>query len=157
MAKKAVVKKEDRAVVSFRGAYEFLGNGYRCPIVLDAGVGWSVEHAYQALKTLDRKERAWILAAEKAFGDDGAKKRGRAATLRSGWEDVKDDVMLFCLRQKFSQAGMAAALLRTGYMHLEEGNYWGDRYWGTVDGVGENRLGELLMQVRQDLIVVYGS
>lgn len=35
--------------------------------------------------------------------------------------------------------------------HLEEGNTWGDTIWGTVDGVGENRLGKILMRVRDEL------
>jgi len=30
-------------------------------------------------------------------------------------------------------------LLETGDAHLEEGNDWGDRYCGTVHGVGQNK------------------
>jgi len=50
----------------------------------------------------------------------------------------------------------AGLLLATGRRRLIEGNIWGDRYWGACqdeDGqwVGENRLGELLMEVRRDL------
>ena len=33
-------------------------------------------------------------------------------------------------------------------MELEEGNNWGDKYWGTVEGEGKNMLGKLLMKVR---------
>lgn len=35
--------------------------------------------------------------------------------------------------------------------HLEEGNTWGDTTWGTVNGIGENRLGRILMKVRKKL------
>jgi predicted NAD-dependent protein-ADP-ribosyltransferase YbiA (DUF1768 family) len=28
---------------------------------------------------------------------------------------------------------------------------WGDRFWGVCNGVGENMLGKLLMQVREEL------
>lgn len=42
-------------------------------------------------------------------------------------------------------------LLLTGNEELIEGNTWGDRIWGTVNGVGENRLGKILMQVREEL------
>ena len=38
-------------------------------------------------------------------------------------------------------------------MHLEEGNWWGDIFWG-VDkktGAGENNLGKILMKVREEL------
>jgi len=60
------------------------------------------------------------------------------------------------LRQKFSEPRQARQLLSTGRRRLVEGNHWGDRYWGMCQGeaeewVGENRLGELLMEVRQEL------
>jgi len=31
---------------------------------------------------------------------------------------------------------------------LVEGNWWGDKYWGVCKGVGENKLGKILMKVR---------
>lgn len=34
---------------------------------------------------------------------------------------------------------------------LIEGNTWGDRIWGVCDGVGENRLGKILMRVRAEM------
>ena len=42
-------------------------------------------------------------------------------------------------------------LLATGDAYLEEGNTWGDRTWGTVNGVGANNLGRILMDVREGL------
>lgn len=51
---------------------------------------------------------------------------------------------------KFEQnEDLKVKLLETGDEHLEEGNTWEDRIWGTVNGVGENRLGRILMQVRE--------
>lgn len=41
--------------------------------------------------------------------------------------------------------------MATDDAELVEGNTWGDRYWGVVDGVGENRLGKLLMERRAEL------
>ena len=35
--------------------------------------------------------------------------------------------------------------------YLEEGNNWGDKVWGTVNGEGENNLGKILMRVRKEL------
>ena len=53
---------------------------------------------------------------------------------------------------KFTQnPDLKKKLLATGDEHLEEGNTWGDTIWGTVDGVGENRLGKILMRVRDEL------
>ena len=45
---------------------------------------------------------------------------------------------------------MASRLINTGDAILIEGNTWGDTYWGVCDGVGENRLGKLLMEVREE-------
>lgn len=55
-------------------------------------------------------------------------------------------------KAKFTQnEDLKAKLLATGNDILEEGNTWGDRVWGTVNGVGENRLGKILMRVREEL------
>lgn len=55
-------------------------------------------------------------------------------------------------KAKFSQnTELKKRLLSTGNEHLEEGNTWGDKIWGTVNGVGENRLGKILMRIREEL------
>lgn len=43
------------------------------------------------------------------------------------------------------------ALLATGNRILTEGNSWGDRFWGQVNGTGENQLGIILMDIREKL------
>lgn len=82
-----------------------------------------------------------------------SKRAGRRVTIRSDWDVVKEPVMLAVLRQKFGplNPNLREKLLATGAAHLEEANTWGDRYWGTVSGAGKNRLGVLLMQVRQEI------
>lgn len=133
----------------------------------------SAEHAFHMLKTKSQEERQWIADAPNSFGPGGAKSRGRRVTLRSDWDEpanpdsfgigetshtfwlVKDLCMLYVQRQKYTLPSLAAALLRTYDWELEEGNNHGDKYWGTVDGQGENRLGQILMQVRAELRVVY--
>lgn len=55
-------------------------------------------------------------------------------------------------KAKFSQnEELRDRLLATGDEYLEEGNTWGDRIWGTVNGICENRLGKILMRVREEL------
>jgi len=34
---------------------------------------------------------------------------------------------------------------------IEEKNSWGDTFWGTCEGVGQNHLGRLLMKTREKL------
>jgi hypothetical protein len=62
--------------------------------------------------------------------------------------------MFHALLCKFTQHyDLYIKLINTGDTYLEEGNTWGDTYWGTVDGVSKNMLGKTLMKVR-DLLKV---
>ena len=59
--------------------------------------------------------------------------------------------MLDILRLKFDpDSPLTKRLLTTYGAPLIEGNRWGDKYWGVCNGAGLNRLGELLMQVREE-------
>lgn len=81
-----------------------------------------------------------------------AKKLGRKVPLRKDWEIIKLGVMMKIVQAKFEQhPELAEKLLQTDTAYLEEGNTWGDRVWGTVDGKGANNLGRILMQVREIL------
>lgn len=135
-------------IASFSGNYRFLSNFYLVDLVYEGVSYRSVEHAYQAAKTFDHLARLRVAAAPTP-GE--AKKLGRALRLRSDWETAKFDVMLELLRQKFAHEELADLLVATYPMVLVEGNDWGDRIWGVCGGVGENRLGWLLMQVRDEL------
>lgn len=139
-------------VREFRGNYFFLSN-FSPAMVSYAGIMFpTVEHAYQCAKTIDPEERKRYLR-EITEDPAVAKRLGRRLTLRSDWDQIKDDVMLGLLRKKFSQPTFRDALLSTGDSRLYEGNSWRDYYWGVdiVTGDGLNRLGELLMQVREEL------
>ena len=80
-----------------------------------------------------------------------AKRWGRNITLRADWEHVKLPIMLNLVRQKFANDPLRAKLLGTGEHELIEGNHWNDTFWGVCRGVGSNRLGKILMQVRAEL------
>lgn len=124
----------------FNGPHRFLSNFETAYVLLDGEPYWTVEHAYQAAKTLDKRERLW-LAGLRTPGQ--AKRRGRKLALRPDWEQVKDTIMLDLLRQKFRQPQLRDALLATGDAELIEGNTWGDTYWGCVQRRGAE-------QARQD-------
>jgi N-glycosidase YbiA len=78
--------------------------------------------------------------------------RSRQRPLRADWESVKDDVMREALRAKFTQnPALKSLLLDTGDGRLVE-HTANDRYWAdNGDGSGRNRLGELLMELREEL------
>jgi ribA/ribD-fused uncharacterized protein len=132
---------------SFSGAYEFLSNFYYVAIQFEGEWYLSVENAYQAAKSLVPAQRERF----REVGPGGAKRLGRQVTLRPDWEEVKEEVMLELLRKKFAYNGLRLQLLETGNAQLIEDNTWGDTYWGVCGGKGRNRLGVLLMQVREEL------
>ena len=134
---------------SFTGEYSFLSNFYVSPFV-HGGINYlTVEHAFQAAKTTDPDEQIRVASATTP-GE--AKKLGRKVKLRSDWESVKFRIMEDLLRIKFtSDHYLALQLIATGNQELVEGNSWGDRVWGTVNGKGQNHLGKLLMKIRSEL------
>jgi len=139
---------DERAIETFWGPHRFLSNFHPADVTLDGDRYRTVEHAYQAAKTLDDTERADIRAV---LTPREAKALGQRVTLRQDWDYVKVNAMLDLLRQKFRQEPLKGRLLATGDKRLIEGNTWGDTFWGVCDGVGENWLGRLLMQVRGEL------
>ena len=121
------------------------------PITLK-GVTWPTsEHYFQAQKfagTPDEEEvrqaKSPMIAARMG--------RSRKRPLRKDWESVKDSIMQEAVLAKFTQhADLREILLGTGAAtiveHTENDGYWGDG----GDGSGKNRLGRILMQVREEL------
>lgn len=131
---------------SFSGEYDFLSNFYSQEITYDGIKYPTNEHAFQAAKTLDLAKRQ---AIAKLATPGQAKRAGRKVLLRSDWEDVKFDVMKEIVILKFITPELKEKLLATKDAELIEGNTWNDRCWGVCNGVGQNNLGQILMEVRE--------
>jgi ribA/ribD-fused uncharacterized protein len=138
-------------ITSFKGSYSFLSNFYPSPIPYEGMTYNSVEHAYQAAKSLDPEVRKKFLKPGRRGGAGAAKRMGQRVVLRPNWDHIKLDIMLDLLRIKFATGELRRALLSTGDAELVEGNDWGDRFYGVSMGEGENHLGKLLMRVRAEL------
>jgi len=132
----------------FRDEYAFLSNFYWSEIEYEGVLFPTVEHAFQAAKTMDIDERRKISATP---APGSAKRLGRRVKLRSDWERIKVGLMRDLLRIKFSDPDLAARLLATGSADLIEGNNWNDTFWGVCRGRGRNMLGQLLMEVRGEI------
>ena len=136
---------------NFRGEYAFLSNFYEIPVTYEGITYQNNEAAFQAMKCTrnsDRKAFASLSPTE-------AKKLGRKILLRSDWEDCKVFYMRELVHCKFTQnPKLIEKLLETGEAYLEEGNTWGDRIWGTVEGQGANLLGRILMEEREALRIL---
>ncbi|KQO98208.1 NADAR family protein [Leifsonia sp. Leaf264] len=131
-------------IPEFVGQYRFLSNFH-----VEAD-GKTVEHRFQAAKATTPEDHARVMAA---VDPNKAKYAGRSIQLRTDWEQVKVQIMVGLLQQKFADPELRQKLADTGTAYLQEGNHWNDRYWG-VDrktGIGRNVLGHSLMLVRATL------
>ena len=148
------MSERTRAVIHFysvSGEYGCFSNFSRHPIYL-GGKHWRTsEHYFQGQKFqgTEHEEAVRLCKTPRQAAEMG---RSRKLPLRRDWESVKDQVMLQAVRAKFSQhADLKAVLLGTGdavlVEHTEKDSYWGDG----GDGSGKNRLGQILMQVREGL------
>lgn len=134
---------------NFHGKHYYLSNFYEHPVEFQGVIYPTNEHAFQAAKTLDRVSRLVVRDAKTPGQSKGL---GRRLVLRPDWEQVKVMIMLDICREKFKKGSvLALRLFDTGDALLVEGNTWGDRVWGTVNGEGTNYLGKILMKVRAEL------
>ena len=134
----------------FDGAYAFLSNFYPSVVCDPEGIAYpTVEHYFQAMKTVYLSKRKEIAAAPTP---GTAKRMGRRVLLRSDWNDIRVEVMRRGLKQKFANPDLRKKLLATGNAELIEGNWWNDTFWGVCNGVGENHLGKLLMEIRSEIL-----
>ena len=143
-------------ILRFTGKYFFLSNMYPCTIRLNNITFPSAEHAFQAFKCVNAEDFNKILNCKSSRL---ARKLGRRVKLRSDWERVKDQIMFEVVKAKFMQnLDLANKLINTYPKILVEGNTWKDTYWGVdlfrhneeykYGYYGRNKLGEILMQVR---------
>lgn len=121
------------------------------PIEIDGKTWLTTEHFFQAQKFNDeayqekiRLEPSPMIAARLG--------RSRQIPIKSDWEQIKDDVMTRAVTEKIRQhESLRALLLSTGDAELVE-HTTNDSYWADGgDGSGKNKLGLILMEVREQL------
>lgn len=135
-------------IPEFRGEHYYLSNFFTAKVTYNGLTYENNEAAFQAQKTLSDMERNLFTN----LPPNEAKRLGRRVKLRKDWESVKDQYMYEIVKEKFSQhPELRLKLLGTGSKILVEGNNWKDTYWGVCNGVGENKLGKILMRVREEL------
>ncbi len=142
---------EEIKFYSTKDAYGCFSNFAAYPIKLDGKVWPTTEHYFQAQKFYDsdyqekiRQEKSPTIAARLG--------RSRKVKIRPDWESVKDGIMRDALVAKFTQhPELTKILLNTNDAILIE-HTTNDSYWGDGgNGTGKNRLGQLLMSVREEL------
>lgn len=109
-------------IKGFSGHFRFLSNFYESPVCLDGVIYPTVEHAYQAAKTLDMEARKNI---EQEPSPGKVKRLGKKVTIREDWEEVKVSIMTNLVVQKFQHDELKQQLLDTKDLYIEETNHWG--------------------------------
>ncbi len=136
---------------STREDYGCFSNFSAHPVRLKGRTWPTSEHYFQAQKFAGtayeeeiRQANSPMIAARMG--------RSRKHPLRRNWESVKDAVMREAVLAKFTQhADIRAVLFGTGDAEIVE-HTSNDSYWGDGgDGSGKNRLGRILMSVREEL------
>ena len=129
--------------------YGEFSNFARFPIRLGEKVWPTSEHYFQAQKHIGTPLEEQIrLSAKTREAFDLA----RSQPYRSDWEQVKDAIMHQAVLAKFTQHPHLGQLLLSTDDALLVEHTVNDRYWGDGgDGSGKNKLGRILMSVREQL------
>lgn len=116
---------QEEAIVQFTGDFAFLSNTYPSPVLYNGVLHENVDQAFWAAKSLNATKH---------------------------WEEIHANVLYELILQKFTaNEELAAKLLDTYPAELINGLSWNDQPWGVCGGSGKNKLGLILMKVRDHL------
>lgn len=143
--------EEEIKFYSETGKYGEFSNFAFFPIRLKSKTWNTTEHYYQAQKFENEAYQEKIRNAESPM-KAAELGRSRKERILKNWDNKKDNVMFEAVRAKFTQHPELGQMLRdTGNAkiieHTENDAYWGDG----GDGKGKNKLGKILMKVREEL------
>ena len=155
---KKIVSHNDKEIKGFFGEYRFLSNFEPAKVFLDGEEYSTTENAYQAAK-YEKEFRDYLKKCSPKEAIVFAKDNKKGKYTKEEWDNVKLKIMKDLLIQKFDKdlnPENYKKLKKTGNKYLEETNYWNDVYWGVnkndakEEGIGENNLGKLLMEIRDN-------
>ena len=143
-------QKLDR-IDNFNGYFDFLNNEYSCPVFYKGLLYKSISHGYQAARSDKQHIREKI-----ALADTAIELYDIASKIEDpeNWIKVRLLVMEILLRDKFRRnkdlrerlKATANRDLINAYADLTLSNI----FWGVVDNKGQNNLGRLLEEIRDD-------
>lgn len=139
-------------IKGFFNEFRWLSNFAPVTITYEGITYPSTENAYQAAKYKENETKQHIasLSASKA------KTFSRKNIPTDVWSDDRRlKVMEDLSRLKFSKQEFKQKLVATGDKEIVEENYWHDNFFGSCtcakcNNKGQNKLGKILMQLREE-------
>jgi hypothetical protein len=135
--------------------YGAFSNLLRCQMVFEDRAFPTAEHAYQFGKAAKHNVREWLMSAPSPSLLAVTAHNLLPWDIVPNWTRIKVDRMRRVLHAKFTQhEDLRALLIGTGSARIVECatvNNAVNRFWGEVNGKGENTLGVLLMELRAEM------
>lgn len=156
-------------IQSFNGAYKFLSLLYHSGFYYDTDIYLSAAAAFEAAKIVKRANRVSFWGWNCKPWNAGKMGKGIPASwIRPDWDTVQFEIMMEIQRSELSWEDLREKLIATGDALSIHGNNYHDNLWGICQSPslppetrkygsgprcldnGQNRLDEILMQVRSE-------
>lgn len=140
----------ENGIYGFKEEYRWLSNfaTLETPIMMYGIKFYTTEQLYQACKC--KRMDQFVLFDGLTAAE--SKKFGRTVEMRRDWNRIRIPVMHRIQMIKYTQPKFNALLAQTSGLYIEETNDWGDVFFGVCNGVGENHLGKIIMDIRDNYL-----
>ena len=137
-------------ITEFQGEFRWLSNFFPVQIEYEGLTYPSVEHAYQAGKLINKKDREVFIG----ITPGKAKRLWRNYPTYNLTEEFRLNLMYQLLLIKFNQEPFKTQLINTGDCYIQENNLWNDKFFGYClkTNQGKNHLGQMIMNIREKLL-----
>lgn len=138
-------------ICEFKDEYAFLDNCYPISITYKGLTYTCVQSAFEAGKETSKMSRIPYTTMNGYTAMAYPTNR-----IYSNWEDKQDNIMYELLTLKFNKEELKQKLINTNDSYIEYINSWHDNYWGVCNcencsDKNYNKLGIMLMNVRETL------
>lgn len=140
----------ENGIYGFSGDYRWLSNFAKLETPLKfRGIQFdTTEQLYQACKC--KRTEQFVLFDGLTAAE--SKRFGRQVEMRSDWDKIRIPVMHRIQMIKYQQPKFKALLTQTAGRYIEETNQHKDRFFGVYNGIGENHLGKIIMDIRDNYL-----
>ena len=139
-------------IIEFQKDFRWLSNFEPVKIEYKGITYPSVEAAYMSAKSTDAEWKNFCTDPQNSPGKIKRKSKALKKMIEN-WDSEKLIVMRECVTIKFKKEPFRTKLLQTGTAYIQEGNRWGDKFWGVClkTNSGRNELGKMIMEIRKEL------